>query len=147
LGEMRRVLAPTGRVALSVFTAIEHTPATNALADALDRHLGAGASHTKRSEHVLSDREELRQLVTGAGFRNVAIETVTQSIRFPSAAEYVRAQLSATPLSALLNGMDTGQQREMLATVTKDLAASLHVTSDAAELTFPQEAYVLLASK
>jgi len=32
-------------------------------------------------------------------------------------------------------------------TVTKDLAASLHVTSDAAELTFPQEAYVLLASK
>jgi ubiquinone/menaquinone biosynthesis C-methylase UbiE len=52
VGEMWRVLAPAGRVALSVFTAIEHTPATNALADALDRHLGAAASQTKRSEHV-----------------------------------------------------------------------------------------------
>jgi ubiquinone/menaquinone biosynthesis C-methylase UbiE len=147
LGEMRRVLVPTGRVALSVFTAIEHTPATNALANALDRHLGAGASHTKRSEHVLSDREELRELVTAAGFGTVAIETVTQTIRFPSAGEYVRLQLSATPLSALLDGMDSRQQRETLAAITSDLAASLHMESDTAELTYPQEAYVLLARK
>ena len=106
LGEMLRVLAPSGRVALSVFTAIEHTPAWNALADALDRYLGAGASQTKRSEHVLSDRQELRELVTAAGFRNVAIQIVTQTIRFPSAREYVRVQLSATPMSSLMDGMD-----------------------------------------
>jgi ubiquinone/menaquinone biosynthesis C-methylase UbiE len=147
LGEMRRVLAPAGRVALSVFTAIEHTPATNALADALDHHIGAGASHTKRSEHVLSDEQELREMVTTAGFRNVAIETVTQTIRFPSAAEYVRVQLSATPLSALLDGMDNTQQRETLGAITRDLAATLDVTPDTAELTYPQEAYVLLAGK
>jgi hypothetical protein len=65
---MRRVLAPAGRLALSVFTAIENTPATKALADALDRHRGAGASQTKRSEHVLSDEPELRELLTGPAF-------------------------------------------------------------------------------
>jgi ubiE/COQ5 methyltransferase family len=81
LGEMRRVLAPSGRVALSVFTAIEHPPASNALADALGRHLGAGASQTKRSEHVLSDRRELRELVTAAEFRNVAIESNVKAPR------------------------------------------------------------------
>lgn len=147
LGEMRRVLAPSGRVALSVFTAIERNPASQALADALDRHLGAGASQTKRSEHVLSDRRELRELVTAAGFRNVAIETVTQTIRFPSAREYVRVQLSATPMSSLMDGMDDTRQREMLAAITSDLVTSLHIGSDTTELTYPQEAYVLLASK
>jgi ubiquinone/menaquinone biosynthesis C-methylase UbiE len=147
LGEMRRVLAPSGRVALSVFTVIEHTPASNALADALDRHFGAGASQTKRSEHVLSDRGELRELVTAAGFRNVAIETVTQTIRFPSTREYVRVQLSATPMSSLMAGMDGTRQRETLAAITSDLINSLHIGSDTAELTYPQEANVLCASK
>jgi ubiquinone/menaquinone biosynthesis C-methylase UbiE len=147
LGEMRRVLAPSGRVALSVFTVIEHTPASNALADALDRHFGAGASQTKRSEHVLSDRGELCELVVAAGFRNVAIETVIQTIRFPSAREYVRVQLSATPMSSLMAGMDGARQREMLAAITTDLITSLHIGSDTAELTYPQEANVLRASK
>ena len=147
LSEMRRVLATEGRVALSVFTVIEHTPATNALADALDRHLGAGASHTKRSEHVLSDREELRKLVTAAGFRGVAIETVTQTIRFSSAGEYVRLQLSATPLSARLETLDGRRRREALAAITSDLVSSLQLGSDTVELSYPQEAYVLLARK
>jgi ubiquinone/menaquinone biosynthesis C-methylase UbiE len=147
LGEMRRVLAPRGRIALSVFTAIERTPATHALADALDRNVGAGASQTKRSEHVLSDARELRDLVTGAGFRNVVIETVTQIIRFTSASEYVRLQLSATPLSALLEGMDGRRQLETLAAITNDLVAALRVGSDKVELRYPQEAYVVLANK
>jgi len=132
---------------LSVFTAIEHTPAWNALADALDRYLGAGASQTKRSEHVLSDRPELRELVTAAGFRNVAIQIVTQTIRFPSAREYVRVQLSATPMSSLMDGMDGTRQRETLAAIIGDLVTSLHIGSDTVELTYPQEAYVLLAGK
>jgi ubiquinone/menaquinone biosynthesis C-methylase UbiE len=147
LGEMRRVLVPFGRIALSVFTAIEYTPATNALADALDRRLGAGASQTKRSEHCLSNAQELRDLVMAAGFRNVALETVTQIIRFPSAAEYVRIQLSATPLSALLDGMDSNGRQQLLEELTRDLVASLRLVPATAELTYPQQAYVLLANK
>lgn len=147
LREMRRVLAPAGRVALSVFTAIENTPAAHALVNALDRRLGAGASQIKRSEHELSDKEGLRDLLTEAGLRNVTIKTVTQIIRFPTAAEYVRLQLSATPQSALLDGMDPARQRETLAALTRDLMASFGVCSDTAELTYPQQAYVVLAGK
>ena len=43
LGEMLRVLIPGGRLALSVYSAIERTPVALALAEALDRHLGPGA--------------------------------------------------------------------------------------------------------
>src|SRR5215472_10502350 len=69
LREMIRVLVPNGRLALSVFTAIERTPVTNALADALDQHLGTGASAVKHLEHSLSDPVHLHGLVGGAGFR------------------------------------------------------------------------------
>jgi SAM-dependent methyltransferase len=49
LREIGRVLVARGRVGLSVFGPIEHNPATHALANALDRHLGPGKSVIKRS--------------------------------------------------------------------------------------------------
>jgi len=146
LHEMWRVLAPAGRLALSVFSSIEHTPAANALANALDRHLGPGASKTKRTEHALADADELRSLVTSASFRDVTIRTTTQKIRFPSPREYVRLQLAATPMAGLVGGMESGQRDALVDAIAGDLMAA---QGDAAEggLTFPQEAHVLLARK
>jgi SAM-dependent methyltransferase len=51
LREMRRVLSPSGRVALSVYSPIERTPGANAFISALDRVLGLTASKIKRAEH------------------------------------------------------------------------------------------------
>lgn len=68
LREVRRVLVPNGRLALNVFGPIEHNPATHALANVLDRHVGPGASVAKRTEHVLADTAALCMLVAGAGF-------------------------------------------------------------------------------
>jgi hypothetical protein len=61
-------------LALNVFGPIQHNPATHALANALDRHVGADASVAKRAEHALADTEELGALMAGAGFRDVVIE-------------------------------------------------------------------------
>ncbi|MCA1644703.1 MAG: class I SAM-dependent methyltransferase [Chloroflexi bacterium] len=102
LREMRRVLVPDGRLVFNVFGPIEHNPATQALADALDRHVGPHASVAKRTEHALADTEELRTLVTGASFRGVVIHTTRKMVRFPSPADYVRIQLAATPLASVL---------------------------------------------
>jgi len=147
LREVWRVLTRTGRVALSVFTSIENTPAAKALAEALDRHLGEGGSRSKRSEHALANAGELHELVTGAGFRKLEIAVVTQTIRFPSVGEYVRAQFSATPLSALLTEMGSAEHLATLDQITDDLIASLGIASKDAELRFPQEAHVILAYK
>ena len=72
---------------------------------------------------------------------------MTQIIRFPSVAEYVRLQLAATPLSVLLEGMKPARQRNLLTALTRDLMTSLDIGSDTTELTYPQQAYVALASK
>jgi ubiquinone/menaquinone biosynthesis C-methylase UbiE len=76
LHEMNRVSVQNGRVALSVFTAIERTPVTNALANALDRYVSAAASAVKRSEHSLSDPDELNRLMLHAEFHDISIEQV-----------------------------------------------------------------------
>ena len=85
--------------------------------------------------------------MTGAGFRDVEMTTVTQMISFPSAGEYVRLQLSATPLSSLLDGMGSELRLATLEKITNDLIASLPLASEKAGLRYPQEAYVLLAKK
>jgi len=144
--EMRRVSTPGGRVAASVFSAIEGNPATHALSDALDRHLGEGASLAKRNEHSLADPEELRGLFATAGFADVRVETVARTVRFASAAEYVRIQFAATPVAALLSDREPSVRQRLVDLVSADVSASLapYVKDDA--LAFPQEVHVALAS-
>jgi ubiquinone/menaquinone biosynthesis C-methylase UbiE len=143
LREMRRVLVSDGRVALNVFGPIEHNPATHALADALDRHLGADASRAKRAEHALADPDRLRELVAQAGFRAIAIGTARKTVRFASPAAYVAIQLAATPLAAVV--VDAEADDDRVAAIVADVAAALapYVGDDG--LAFPQEVLALVA--
>ena len=142
LAEMFRVLMPGGRLALSVFTAIERTPVAHALADALDRHLGAGASSIKRSEHTLSDARLLEDLVSAAGFKDLTV-----MLRFPSPRDYVRLQLSATPQAGMVANMDADQRDALIDAITGDLVRSLGGNATGGELVSPQECHVLLATR
>jgi hypothetical protein len=130
---------------LSVFSAIEHTPVTNALADALDRRLRPGASSIERSEHSLADPDELRQLAVGQGFRDVSVNTVTQTLRFASAREYVHMQMTATPMARLVADMENGPLNVLMDAIAGDLSTALCRGEEG--LASPQEAHVLLARK
>jgi len=143
LREMRRVLSPTGRVALSVYSPIERTPGANAFVLALDCVLGPTASRIKRGEHSFNAPEELRDLLTGAGFANVEVHIVIQQIAFPSVLDYVSFQLLATPMAALLGDRTEDDRQaaiEMIASKTagfSDLAML-----EGGRFSFQQEAYV-----
>jgi len=143
LREMRRVLSPSGRVALSVYSPIERTPGANAFVLALDRVLGSNASKIKRGEHSFKSPDELQSLLTCVGFSKVEVHTVVQQIAFPSVLDYVRFQLLATPMAALLNS-DPEENRQ--ATIKK-IASETASLCDPAMLqgggfSFQQEAYV-----
>ena len=146
LREMRRALTPGGRVGVSVYSAIERNPATHALSDALDRHLGRGASHVKRSEHALADVEELHGLFADAGFADIRVETVVRSVRFASVAAYVRVQFTATPLAALLADRDPAARERLVALVIADVSARLAPYVYEGGLAFPQEVHIARAT-
>ena len=147
LAQMRRVLRPGGRLGVNVYGPIEHNPATFALAQALDRHLGPDASLTKRAEHALADAALLRTLTGEAGFKRIEIGTETRTVRFASVFDYVRIQLMATPLASLVQHQPGRPGQRLVEVLVADVAAALRPHQTADGLAFPQEAHVLVADR
>jgi ubiquinone/menaquinone biosynthesis C-methylase UbiE len=143
LREMHRVLTAQGRVALSVYSAIERTPGAYAFVQALDEVLGPQASQIKRGEHAFSDPAELDELLAKAAFRDIKVHAVTQPIVFPSVLDYVRFQLLATPMASLLQNKDeTERQAAIRAVAAATARIAKSPAADAGTFSFPQEAYV-----
>src|SRR5215203_3146599 len=90
--EFRRVLAPGGRVALSVWRTLEHNPVHKAMNEAEVRHLGTPTLAVSFSGNA----PELEALLSGNGFEDIAIEPMTMTVRFPSADRFVRLSVLAT---------------------------------------------------
>jgi ubiquinone/menaquinone biosynthesis C-methylase UbiE len=100
LGEMRRVLTPVGRVALSVWTG--PSPYFTAQREGLTRYVGAEAASTSAVAFSLGDAAELGGLLKGAGFRDVVVHLVRMTLRLPAPEEFVLRHLSALPPAELI---------------------------------------------
>ncbi len=80
LQEMRRVLAPAGRVVLVVMQALDRHPVYHTLNDAIKQHIGTGAFAAPFS---LGDPNRLRSLLTAGGLPRIEIVPETFTVRFP----------------------------------------------------------------
>ena len=82
-----------------------------------------------------------------AGFDVVAVVTVAKQITFPSMLDYVRFQLTATPMAALLKEKDAGERERLIGLIAADAASHLDPSMlMGGRLTFPQESFVVTAS-
>lgn len=144
--EMKRVLVPSGRVVLSVYSAIERTPAAHAFVRALDKRLGPDASKIKRAEHIFPVADEVGDLMAKEGFQQISVHTVTKRIKFPSVLDYVRFQLVATPMASLLGERNATERENVIRSIASDTASFIdHEMLHDGRLSFPQEAHVALA--
>ena len=91
--EMQRVMVPGGRCVVAAWDTIDHAPAFAALVSLLDRLAGTTAGDALRAPFVLGDRSVLAALFSAAGADFVSITTRQGTARFPSAREFVEAEV------------------------------------------------------
>lgn len=121
LREMRRVLAPGGRVGWC--TPGPTPPLFEAIDRALTNHVGPGASMFVHSVFSLHDPDEARSLTDAAGFDAVRVERISIPIRVGPPAEFFWQYVRSTPLAAPLAELDE-QARSALESEVVERCAS-----------------------
>lgn len=93
IGEMLRVLAPAGRLAVAVWDSLDRIPAYDAEVQLVQRTAGEQAADALRAPFVLGDRTDLAALFAEAGAVSADIATRRGTARFPSIRTMVEADL------------------------------------------------------
>jgi SAM-dependent methyltransferase len=106
--EMHRVLRPTGRVSVSVWSSRQDNPWLGVLLDAITEVTGAVVPPPGMpGPFALSDGDRLRRLFAEAGFAEITLDRVGASLRPPSFdAWWARNLQVAGPAVGILNRLD-----------------------------------------
>jgi ubiquinone/menaquinone biosynthesis C-methylase UbiE len=91
IGEMRRVLAPGGRVAIGTWRSLEDLSAVRELNAAVEQYVGP----TTDVRHSFGDASALARLLVDAGFRDVDTRTLTHDVHFADGALFARLNAMA----------------------------------------------------
>jgi len=143
LDEMHRVLVHNGRLALSVLRSIEHNPGYRLLAEALERHVGPDAGAMMSSPFPSLSADELRDLITGAGFRQVRIFLGVGPVRYPSIEEFLRWEGASSPLAGPIGALRDDVREAMI----RDVGEALRTYTDDEGIVFPTETYLAAARR
>ena len=142
LREMRRVLAPGGRLAVAVWLGLDRNPAHAALTDALGRHAGPAVAGLMQGAFSLGSEDELRRLLEQAGVQQVQIVRRARLSIFPSARALARILLAASVLGRSGVALDGSQ----VDGIVNDVQAALAPYEGPQGVVFPMEAHLALGS-
>jgi ubiquinone/menaquinone biosynthesis C-methylase UbiE len=142
--EMYRVLSPNGRLVALVWRSIVHSPGFAALAAALDRHVSPTAGAVMRAPFVFGDRpEELRRLLTDAGFHDVMVRSDVRMVRFASPEALVQYQVAGSPLAGHVAQADDAVREALI----RDVTAAMEDYLNDEGVAFPIEGHIAVGRK
>ena len=118
--EMARALLPDGRLAVSVWRALDEAPLLAELHRLAERRLGAIVDR----RHAFGDAAALGSLLRAAGFAEVGVRPVTLRIRFAGSRAFLRMNAMALlGMSAGAARLGEGERAALLAALEDDAAA------------------------
>jgi ubiquinone/menaquinone biosynthesis C-methylase UbiE len=142
VAEMRRALAPGGRVAVCVWQGLDRHPFYAAVHVAVLRVLHAPAMQKPFS----LDETELRTLLVEAEFDDVRIEPISIEARFADPERYAELQIQAASAAIpMLQQLDSFERTELIEGVRKELEAPIREYTVDGELRFPMHSYLAQA--
>lgn len=122
LREMKRVLAPQGTLALSVWGRPEKSPHVLVIFDVFSEYFGEDSTTIFKVACSLSSHEVLKNLVQDAGFSNIHIQSGVKIARHPSLAELLPAYFSALPVAAQIAALPEEERTRMFRSMETKLA-------------------------
>jgi len=140
LREMRRVLAPAGRIALSVWTSAGIY--NSAVGEALSRLVDADTAARFCASRKVPARAELERLTLDAGFANVSVRVQRMTIHLPRLDRFVVEHLAGTPVAAAIAALDVEQRERIGGSVMR----ALQRFADGDGVTYPEETHAVTAS-
>jgi hypothetical protein len=136
---MYRVLRRGGRLALSVWNGIGHynRAVGSALARVLDSEIAEQFCASRRGPSA----DEMRQLVTEAGFSSVDVRVCRLEIHLPRVDQFALDHLAATPVASALDAAGPESRSKIGASVSEQLQP--FAVADG--IAYPEETFVVAA--
>jgi len=145
LREARRVLANGGRTVISVWRALRCHPLYEALFEATARHLDVDMSAVALP-FSLWDAEELRALLSDAGFQRIAIAPRSLEVNLPLSERFVQLTVlgAATSVPAFAQ-LHAGARCALVEAVTREAEVVVRAYRDGDALVYPMFAHIAVA--
>lgn len=141
LREMKRLVRPNGRVALTVWDDVANSPGYAGMIGLIDTLFGRGAADALRAPFVLGDKRKLQSLLDDAGLSGVTVTTMTGNARFASIREWVRMDVRGWTLADFID--DEGFEA-LVSLAEKELA---QFAGSGGKVCFPAPAHVVVWQK
>lgn len=133
VAEMRRTLAPGGRLALAVWRSDEESPFLLKLRRIAERRVGP----IQDARHGFPDEAALGALLSDAGFEDVTVEPRSLTMRFGDGAVFVHLNTMAlVGMSAAGKDMDEEARAKAVAAIAEESAELLADYSDRGALSY-----------
>ena len=131
--QIRRALAPGGRFAVATWRPLDENPLFRELHRIGERHLGAILDQ----RHAFGETAPLEALLRGAGLNDVAVRTMSRTLRFDDAASLINLNAMAlVGMSAAAKDLDQEGRERAEAAIVSDSADAVAPFTDANGLAF-----------
>ncbi len=142
VGQMRRALAPGGRLGISTWRPDEELPVLRELRGIAERHVGP----VEDRRHSYGQAEPLEALLRGAGFGDVRVKVESRIIRFEDGAAFVRLNAMAmVGMSAAAKALGEAERADVVQAIMRDSEAVVQSHTDAAGFAYELRANVATA--
>jgi ubiquinone/menaquinone biosynthesis C-methylase UbiE len=121
--EMRRALAPGGRVGIATWRSLQELPRMLELNAIAERHVGQVVD----SRHSFGDANALQRLLSDGGFSDISVETVTHDVQFAEGALFARlnamAVIGMSDKGKPMSEAERGELADLVAAESEDVVA------------------------